>query len=68
MPFPNNSAPCSHCVFLKRGFGKDALTCQHPDKENKRCKQELGTTKGWNTVEYQNYIELLHGKYVENNN
>lgn len=62
MPFPDNSAPCSHCVFF------EPLICKHPDKDNKHCSQEIGTTKGWNTVEYQNYIELLHGKYVENNN
>lgn len=61
-PHQDTSAPCSHCVFFDRG----ALTCQHPDKENRHCKCEVGLTKGWNTLEYDNYIEFLHSKYKDN--
>ena len=61
-PHQDTSAPCSNCVFFYRGN----LTCQHPDKENKHCKCDPGTTKGWNTLEYNNYIEFLHSKYKHN--
>lgn len=58
-PHQDTSAPCSNCVFL-------SLTCQHPDRENRHCTCDPGTTKGWNTLEYNNYIEFLHSKYKHN--
>jgi hypothetical protein len=47
--FIDNSAPCSKCAFLQRSI----LKCKFP-KENytKKCKSTLGTTHGWNTLEY----------------
>jgi len=46
----DNSAPCSFCAFFNRG----TLGCNFPENENKKCEIKLGTTHGWNTLEYLN--------------
>lgn len=43
----DNSAPCSKCAFFRYD------SCAHPDKSKRNCKHELGTHKGWNTLEYK---------------
>lgn len=46
--FVDNSAPCSHCVYLKRA----TLECEFPEGYKKECSVNSGRTKGWNTIEY----------------
>ena len=47
--FVDNSAPCSKCAFLQRSI----LKCKFPEENyTKKCKSTLGTTHGWNTLEY----------------
>lgn len=46
--FVDNSAPCSKCAFLNRS----TLKCNFPNNYTKKCKSTLGTTHGWNTLEY----------------
>lgn len=48
--FINNSAPCSHCIFLERKPKR--LKCTFPKGKKKRCCQTSGTHNGWNTMEY----------------
>ena len=45
----DNSAPCSHCAFLRN----NDIGCSFPDNLQKECCRELGTTHGWNTLEYK---------------
>ena len=42
----DNSAPCSKCHYFK------GMMCSFPIGEDKKCKVEKGTSKGWNTQEY----------------
>lgn len=46
--FVDNSAPCSKCAFFQRY----SLRCSFPKDYTKKCKSTLGTTHGWNTLEY----------------
>lgn len=46
--FVDNSAPCSKCAFLNHS----TLKCNFPKDYTKKCKSTLGTTHGWNTLEY----------------
>ena len=46
--FVDNSAPCSKCAFFQRY----PLKCGFPEDYTKKCKCTLGTTHGWNTLEY----------------
>lgn len=46
----DNSAPCSNCAFFNRGSGD---ICKHPNKSQRMCYNEIGTNKGWNTMEYK---------------
>jgi hypothetical protein len=45
----DTSSPCSNCAFLRRSD----LGCNFPKDVKKECQQELGTTHGWNTLEYK---------------
>ena len=48
----NNSAPHGHCPFFRVMAKSPKKSCVHPNKERRLCKHELGTTNGWNTLEY----------------
>lgn len=47
-----NSAPCGRCALFNNVTIDSEKMCMHPDKENRLCKHDPGTTKGWNTLEY----------------
>ena len=48
----DNSAPCSKCALFNNVTTDSGKMCMHPDKENRLCKHNIGTTKGWDTREY----------------
>ena len=49
--YPENSAPCSNCIFLK----KYTLTCTLKLEERK-CKCKPSPIKGWDTWEYRPFV------------
>ena len=59
----NNSAPCGKCAFFNNNTHETERMCGHPKKEQRECKHETGTEKGWNTTEYikipEQYIKAL---------
>lgn len=48
----DNSAPCGNCAFHDKYTHDIEKMCKHPDKKNRKCKHEPGSTRGWNTTEY----------------
>ena len=48
----DNSAPCGRCAFFNNITHNTEKMCEHPYKEERKCKHEKGTTKGWNCLEY----------------
>ena len=45
----DNSAPCSYCAFWD--FMK--VKCRFPKNRKRGCRMDTGTSKGWDTYEYQ---------------
>lgn len=62
--FRDNSAPCANCAF----FNHSNLSCDYPNKDERLCRRESGTTKGWDTLEYlmipERYIVLDEQLYL----
>lgn len=45
--YQDNSAPCSKCAFWNN------MKCRFPKTRKRGCVINQGTSKGWNTYEYQ---------------
>lgn len=50
----DNSAPHSKCVF----YDKWKSSCKFPKIKKKRCTFRDGTSKGWDTYEYSEVLNI----------